>query len=697
ETNYNPATITTVSNTTPANATNAVLVTISTAAAPSSGEYFYVRYSTDITFASSSAFSQFYFNGTAAQALIPCQPAGPVYYYVFSSNQTAAAISSSVTANGRIAYDLLTLKLNNNGGNNYSYTQGNGTNVGGIYSTPSSCYSNVNAFVTALNAGSVTAPVTCYAIGGGPTETAPAGGISITQTGTSTNTITFKKFGSGTYTIQASAALTGGALNDAVIKLIGSDYVTVDGFTLTENTANTTTAAASNNMTEFGIALFTKTSTDGAQNNIIQNNSISLNRTYTNTFGVYSNTRHTATAVTTTSDITSPSGSNSGNKIYANTISNVNMGITFIGANASANQDMANDIGGNSVATGNTITNWGGAAAASAYVDNSPTSYCIFSDNQTNDNISYNTIVSASISGAPVAFMGIRKEYTASQPTGTITSNINYNTITMTSGFTSGIFQAIFSQGLSPLSTATFNFNNNTILNCAITGASSTSGFTAIENLSAPGTMNMMNNVIKGTTSTSTNPVTAFIGVQNSGPVVNAVNITGNSVGVPGTGAITFSALTSGTIAGISSGPSSTATTTISNNTITGITAPNASSGGSGNFYGIYSDYASALICSSNTISNIVNAGNTFGIDIEFNNSGSGYQVSSNNISNLQGATNGLTAVIGISSIANYVTSMNIDNNIISGLSSSQASGRVYGISTSNAQTLNIYNNDISS
>ena len=51
-------------------------------------------------------------------------------------------------------------------------------------------------------------------------------------------------------------------------------------------------------MTEWGVALLYVTTTDGAQNNTIQNNTITLNRTYQNTFGIYSNSTHSATAVT---------------------------------------------------------------------------------------------------------------------------------------------------------------------------------------------------------------------------------------------------------------------------------------------------------------------------------------------------------------------------------------------------------------
>ena len=100
-------------------------------------------------------------------------------------------------------------------------------------------------------------------------------------------------------------------LNDAIFKLIGADWITIHDFTMQENPANTVTTAASNNMTEWGVALFYATTTDGSQNNTISNNTISLNRTYQNTFGIYSNSTHTATAVTTSVTATGAAGGNS--------------------------------------------------------------------------------------------------------------------------------------------------------------------------------------------------------------------------------------------------------------------------------------------------------------------------------------------------------------------------------------------------
>ena len=581
ETTYNPVTITSVSNTTPANASNSVLVTCTVSSAPASGEYVYVRYSTSSTF-TTSALAQFTFTGTSGQALIPCQPAGLVYYYVLSSNQISAQITADATTYGKIAYDMATLNLNNNGGPNYTYTQGSATNFGGIYSIPSaSCYTTVGAFVTALNAGTVTAPVTCYAIGGSTTETATTGGISITQTGTSTNPIVFQKFGSGAYTIQASAGLTVGALNDAIFKLIGADYITIDGFTLQENIANSTTGGATassgttgNNMTEFGIALLHSASTtDGCQNNTIQNNTISLNRTYRNTFGIYSNTRHTATAVTGSSDPTNVTGSNFGNKVYSNTISDVDYGIVFVGTPTAAFMDNGNDIGGSSAATGNTITNWGGNSQTfSSYTSVTGSSFCIYLNNQVNENVSYNTITSAAVTGGTFTFGGILKAYSSGavgQPAGTITSVINNNTISLSSSNLSGTMDGILNQNLVALSTATFSMNNNSIINSVINGASTASAFGGIINSSAPGILNIVNNTIRGLTSTSVTG--GYTGISNSGAVVTTINITNNKIGDATSGAATFSFTFTGQVNAITNTVgASTATINLNNNSIDG-------------------------------------------------------------------------------------------------------------------------------
>ncbi|MCC7503829.1 MAG: hypothetical protein IT259_00955, partial [Saprospiraceae bacterium] len=135
-------------------------------------------------------------------------------------------------------------------------------------------YTDLAAAITDLNTQGVGAGgVTLNLLAGNP-QTAPAGGYSITTlTGTMANPIIIQ---GNSNTITASAALTVGALNDAIFKIIGADFVTIQGFTMQENPANTVnTPAGSNNMTEWGVALLRASQTNGAQNNTISNNTIS--------------------------------------------------------------------------------------------------------------------------------------------------------------------------------------------------------------------------------------------------------------------------------------------------------------------------------------------------------------------------------------------------------------------------------------
>ncbi|MBL0202700.1 MAG: hypothetical protein IPP81_21840 [Chitinophagaceae bacterium] len=421
--------------------------------------------------------------------------------------------------------------------------------------------------------------VTLNLIGGNP-QTTPAGGFVIGNTGnilvgatnpTAANPVIIEGNGN---TITAFTPQTAGNLNDGIFKLIGADYITIQNFIMQENAANATTAAATNNMTEWGVALLHVSVTNGAQNNTIQGNVISLTRAYRNTFGVYSNGRHTATSITTTDNITNVTGSNFGNKVYNNAISNVGYGVVFVGSSTAAFMDNGNDIGGSSAATGNTITNWGGnSTALSGYVSVTGSSFCIYINHQINENVSYNTITSATVTGATFTFGAILKAYSTGQPSGTITSVISNNTITLSSANLSGQMQCINSSNITPaLSTATISITDNTILNCSISGVATASTFFGIANSSLAGILNITGNVLRGNTSTATTG--SFTGITNSGAVVNTININNNQIGNASGGAISFSAGTTGSITGISN-TAGVATTTVNlnNNAIQGMSA----------------------------------------------------------------------------------------------------------------------------
>jgi hypothetical protein len=445
-------------------------------------------------------------------------------------------------------------------------------------------YPTLAAAIADINTNGVSAGGVTINVAANHTETVPAGGITITATGTATDQIIIQKDPStpgANPTFTANAALTAGALNDGIIKIIGGDFITLDTLTFQENPANTTTAAATNNMTEWGVALLYATTTDGAQNNTIKNCSISLNRTYSNTFGVYSNVRHSPTAVTATADITNgTTAPNSGNKVYSNSVSNVNAGVCFVGSGTAANQDVGNDVGGASLATGNTITNWGGAAPATAFVSVSGTSFAVYMNHENGSNVSFNTFTSAAVTGTAVTFRAILADYTVASPTGTFTNNITNNTVTMTSGFTSGAFEAIRQSNTAATAAAgvTLNMNSNKILNCAVTGAASSSTIFGVVNTAAFGTVNLNSNIVQGSTSTATTG--GLVGVTNQGAVVTAVSLNNNQVGNTSGNAITFSAATSGAVNGVTNQATVTASVSISNNDIRGIVFSVASTSG---------------------------------------------------------------------------------------------------------------------
>jgi hypothetical protein len=509
-----------------------VTVTANLNGALSTGQEVYLRYATN-SLLSSSTVVKMTGSATTYTAAIPSNvntEGATLYYYMFTSGNSGVATDGSNA-------DFYTINYLNNSSSNYSYTvSSNPVSVVSTGGTTFATYANLGPAITAINNGIHSGTVTCY-LNAGWIFTAPGGGYVLPTVGTASNPITFIKNGTGTVTVQASSGQTVGSINDAVFKIIGGDYITLDGLTIQENASNTISAsAATNNMTEFGVGLFYSSLTNGSQNNIIQNCTISLNKTYLNTFGIYSNTRHSATDMLTTAEVTAASGANSNNKIYSNTISNVNCGIALIGAGTtSASIDSGNDIGGSSLTTGNTISNWGGGSALSSYISLTSSNYCIFSNQQINDIISFNTITSASISSG-VTTGGILKNYSVASPIfGTIATTINNNTISVSNNPTSSTSGDVFginNLGLTPvLNTATVYINNNTVQNCVLGGSTSTTnGISCISNSSAPGTLNITgNNIVNNSISATSTTSGLLVGLSNSGDV-KTVNITGNTI-----------------------------------------------------------------------------------------------------------------------------------------------------------------------
>lgn len=557
------------------------------------------------------------------------------------------------------------------------------------FTTPAlaASYTSLANAITALNGITAISGAVTITLNAGNPQTAPVGGyvISFTAVTTAARTVTIT---GNNNTITANASLVAGSLTDAIFKVVGVDFLTIQNFTMQENAANSTTALASNNMTEWGVALLYASATNGAQNNTIQYNTISLNKTYSNTFGIYSNTRHTATTINITADVTSTAGANSNNNIYGNAISNVNMGIAFIGSGDAGFMDLGNDIGGASVATANTITNWGGLPAGSIYISNSGSCYGIFLNNQKNETASFNTITSSTVSGTSVAMRGIFKTY-ATVPTGTFTSSITNNVIRINHNFSSGVMNGIRSEGIStPLSTATININNNRFQTMSVLAATSSTDIVGITNTSQCGVLNLNNNIFRGANSTATSG--GFTAISNTGAVQTAVNINGNQIGDAAGNAITFSAATSAALTGITCATiAAGAALSISNNNFQGFVQTVAGSGA--HTYITYTHAANTATTdniSNNTFTNLV--ANTSG-DVNF-------ILRSGTMAVLSGATdncnnNSIVTAFSKTVAGGIVTLYNASSGSLSGNSMNQTGNDFSNISLVGATTMNGWSN----
>ncbi|MBK7909741.1 GEVED domain-containing protein [Candidatus Pollutiaquabacter sp.] len=579
-------------------------------------------------------------------------------------------------------------------------------------------YSDLATAITALNGATISSPVVITLTAN---ETAPAGGYSITAQGSSANTITID---GGGFTITANGTLTAGALNDALIKLVGADFVTIQNFVMQENPANTTTTAASNNMTEWGVALLYASTTNGASSNTIQNNTISLSRLYQNSFGIYANATHSASAPSTSATATGAAGAHDSLRVYTNNISNVNNGIVVVGPTAAADQADYVDIGGSSAGTGNTISNYGNTGTFSSYANVSGTVYGILVRNTRNINVQYNSITSSNTTGALTSSGTLRGIYVPSfsvAPTGTNSQVISNNTISVTTGVATGTLHGISVETTTGNATTSLTINTNTFQNCGHNVASPSG--TTIFIISAMANLNttINNNVFSNLSTPSTGSVT-FISNSITIPAngtqtiqANAINTAFNKTGAGGT--VTFFTSGASTVA-------ATVTILHRNNNFSNVTVTGATTITGWNNTDGLSTSLNNKTYQNNTFSNIT--GGTSAITIMNLNyggtgGGNGNVVQGNVISNItgQGAITGIThsssttggvvsffgnTITGLSStgtggsvtaLASSSATSHVYSNVIGDLSSTGSASTVTGISISSATASNIYKNKV--
>lgn len=224
-------------------------------------------------------------------------------------------------------------------------------------------YGSLNAAFTALNTNGVAAGGATIEIASGHTETLPNAGISLgsvtlNATLNANNPLVIRKsFLPGNNPQFTSGSGVGGI--DAMVKLLGVDYVTFDGLDFIEANTN----ISSFTQYEYGIMLVKRNAAapvDGCQYNTIRNCNIRFRRnTFMTQAGIYA-ANHTAT---NTSNITytSVNDAHSFNSIENNTITNAQFGVYFSGINITSASttlyDQSNKIGSSN--QGNTIVGFG--------------------------------------------------------------------------------------------------------------------------------------------------------------------------------------------------------------------------------------------------------------------------------------------------------------------------------------------------
>jgi len=330
--------------------------------------------------------------------------------------------------------------------------------------------------------------------------------------GTVTDSIIFRKFGSGAnpVIVPASAgtlasSATIGTNGDAILTINGGDYITFDGIDLRTNPG----FSSGNDAYEYGYYLKKKSGTDACKNVSIKNAVITLNKAI-QSFGIHiSNNSGTTSAIT----VTSTDGCSENIKVSGNTILNSYGGILAKGYAASSPYDLYDQNIEIGVGNGNGILDFGGGATAA---------YGIYTIYQNNIKISNNNITSAP-TGQTTTLYGIFTS-TATNASG----DINDNRVTVTGGGTTAIVYAISSNmGATGTSNRIRIFNNN-ISNCSYPTA--TSGSLYLLDIGATAfNMEVYGNSITNNKHTPTTTGAMYC-LNQSSAVINQIKIYNNTI-----------------------------------------------------------------------------------------------------------------------------------------------------------------------
>jgi trimeric autotransporter adhesin len=354
-----------------------------------------------------------------------------------------------------------------------------GQQLSGIKNIPGD-YATIQLAIADLNLKGVGTGGVIFNVAAGHTESfsSPTAG-TITATGTASDTIVFRKSGTGANPL-ITAGVGTSATTDGIIKFAGSDYITFDGINLQERSTNIT----STTRMEWGFALVKKQNIapfNGCQFIVIKNCKVTLTENNASK-GIYT-ANHIATAKIDLA-ITATSDAHNNCKFFNDTVVNCMEPVTLNGFNASAPYglyDQNNEVG---VGGGNVILTIGGATGI----------YAIY---QNNLKIANNTITEPGT--AITELSGI---YTSTANAAKI--SIYGNTVSITNiAAASTTVNGIKCYSGSSVAGSVVRIFNNLIQNCGFTGFAVMT-FNGINIGTAPDSVyiynnSIINNIIPGT------------------------------------------------------------------------------------------------------------------------------------------------------------------------------------------------------
>ena len=564
------------------------------------------------------------------------------------------------------------------------------TVTGNTNTTPNlaASYTSLALALADLNAvTAMTGPV-ILTLAAGTSETAPVKGFTIGSATlnavlSATNTVTIVKAG-GTVTLNAGTgtATPTSASPDGILKIVGADFITIDGLTFTDgNTTNPSTM-------EFGVGLFKLNQSDGARYNTIQhcifnmkriNNASATAPMVEGSVGILVINANPTAAVTALTPATA-AGTNSYNKFYGNTLNDGNYGIVLSGFAATTPftaGDTGNDIGGSSPPTGNTILNFGGASAAA-----NP-SAGIRTNNQWDINISYNTVNNNNGSGVnhPNTLHGI---YGEDGTNANIT--ISNNTVTVKGAGTTQDLDAIENQVGNNGTTNTVILSNNIVENCTYTTAT-TGYFYGLWTPMTAGTTQCTGNIIRNNSASGTG---SFICLDPGGATTLSVynnSIFGNTKTCSATSSVSMYCLYS-----------SLSSLNAHDNLIYSNNISTTGGAYSCTIYGCYGGYGNTTILNNqiydlNITGSCTSTGSAvYGVYIyNYSGSTSVSGISLNYVHDLNITSTGGGSIYGV--FAQFGSVANASRNKICNLTAGAAGGYVYGIYISIVDTIKVSNN----